>query len=139
MHLAEQSLAADDERIRSDQQQMRKTPQRSPTLRTSAAADKLLDQLGASLLSAQTRRTELLLKYVPSYPLVQENEQEIAQTKAAIAVAEKTRYVTESTDLDPTFEALREDDAKNPGGPRCAGRRPVCDQAKYQEHGSAAG
>ena len=112
MHLAEQSLAADDERIRSDQQQMRKTPQRSPTLRTSAAADKLLDQLGASLLSAQTRRTELLLKYVPSYPLVQENEQEIAQTKAAIAVAEKTRYVTESTDLDPTFEALREDDAK---------------------------
>jgi uncharacterized protein involved in exopolysaccharide biosynthesis len=112
MHLAEQSLAADDERIRSDQQQMSKTPQRSPTLRTSAAADKLLDQLGAGLLSAQTRRTELLLKYDPSYPLVQENEQEIAQTNAAIADAEKTRYVTESTDLDPTFEALREDDAR---------------------------
>jgi uncharacterized protein involved in exopolysaccharide biosynthesis len=112
MHLAEQSLAADDERIRSDQQQMSKTPQRSPTARTSAAADKLLDQLSGSLLSAQTKRTELLLKYDPSYPLVQENEQEIVQTKTAIADAEKTRYLTETTDLDPTFEALREDDAK---------------------------
>jgi uncharacterized protein involved in exopolysaccharide biosynthesis len=112
MHVAEQSLAADDERMRNDRQQMRKTSQRSPTLQTSAAADKLLDQLNANLLSAQIKRNDLLMKYDPSYPLVQENQQEIAQTREAIAEAEKTRYVTESTDLDPTFEVLREDDAK---------------------------
>jgi uncharacterized protein involved in exopolysaccharide biosynthesis len=112
MHLAEQSLAADGERIRNDRQQMSTTPRRSPTVQTSAAADKLLDQLNATLLSAQTKRTELLMKYDPSYPLVQDIDEEVAQTKAAIADAEKTRYITESTDLDPTFEVLREDDAK---------------------------
>jgi uncharacterized protein involved in exopolysaccharide biosynthesis len=112
MHLAEQSLAADDERMRNDRQQMSKTPQRSPTRQTSAAADKLLDQLNTNLLTVETKRTELLMKYDPSYPLVRDIDQEIAQTKAAIADAEKTRYITESTDLDPTFEVLREDDAR---------------------------
>jgi uncharacterized protein involved in exopolysaccharide biosynthesis len=112
MHLAEQSLAADDERMKNDRQQMSRTPQRSSTVQTSAAADKLLDQLNASLLSAQTKRTELLMKYDPRYPLVKDMDQEITQTKAAIADAEKMRYITESTDLDPTFEVLREDDAR---------------------------
>jgi uncharacterized protein involved in exopolysaccharide biosynthesis len=55
MHAAEQSLAADNERMKNDREQMSKTPQRSPTAQTSAAADKLLDQLNAALLSAQTR------------------------------------------------------------------------------------
>jgi uncharacterized protein involved in exopolysaccharide biosynthesis len=112
MHAAEQAAVADDERIRNDRQQMSKIPQRLPTVQTSAAADKLLDELYGTLLSAQTRRTGLLMKYDPAYPLVQEVDQEISQTKEAIANGEKTRYVTESTGLDPTFEALREDDAK---------------------------
>jgi uncharacterized protein involved in exopolysaccharide biosynthesis len=112
MHLAEQSLAGDDERIKNDRAQMSGTPQRSPTAQTSAAADKLLDQLNENLLNAQTKRTELLMKYDPSYPLVKDIDQEIAQTRAAIQDAEKTRYVTESTDRDPTFEALREDHAR---------------------------
>jgi uncharacterized protein involved in exopolysaccharide biosynthesis len=112
MHAAEQSLVADDERIHNDREQMGKLPQRLPTVKTSAAADKLLDELYGALLSAETRRTGLLMKYDPTYPLVREIDQEISQTKEAIANGEKTRYVTESTDLDPTFEALREDDAK---------------------------
>jgi uncharacterized protein involved in exopolysaccharide biosynthesis len=112
MHLAEQSLAADQERMRDDRKQMSETPRRAPTVRTSAAADKLLDQLGATLLSAQTKRTELLTRYDRSYPLIKDIDQEIAQTKAAIAEAEKTQYITESTDVDPTFESLREDNAK---------------------------
>jgi uncharacterized protein involved in exopolysaccharide biosynthesis len=112
MHAAEQSLAADNERVRNDREQMGKIPQRSATTQTSASADKLLDQLYGDLLSSQTRRTGLLMKYDPAYPLVREIDQEISQTKEAIENAEKTRYVTESTDLDPTFEALRQDDAK---------------------------
>ena len=47
-----------------------------------------------------------------SYPLVQEADQEVATAKAAIAAAEKTQYVTQTTDRDPTFELLREDSAK---------------------------
>jgi uncharacterized protein involved in exopolysaccharide biosynthesis len=60
----------------------------------------------------ESKRTELVSRYDPSYPLVQDVDRELAQTKAAITDAERSHYVTESTDLDPTFEALRQDHAK---------------------------
>jgi uncharacterized protein involved in exopolysaccharide biosynthesis len=112
MHTAQQSIAADEQRIQSDQKQMAMTPQRSATQQASSQADKLLDDYRASLLAAQTKRTQLALKYDPSYPLVQEADQEIAQTQAAIAEAEKTQYLTQITDRDPTYELLREDLAR---------------------------
>jgi uncharacterized protein involved in exopolysaccharide biosynthesis len=52
------------------------------------------------------------MKYDPSYPLVKEMEEEIAQTKEAIASAEEAKYVNKTTDRDPTFEYLRQDQAK---------------------------
>ena len=112
-HAAEQAIAADEKRIQNDREQMSATPQRSATTQQSASADKLLDNLQATLLTAQTKRTQLALKYDEKYPLVQEADQEIAETKAAIAQAESTHYVTQSTDRDPTFELLREDLARS--------------------------
>jgi uncharacterized protein involved in exopolysaccharide biosynthesis len=112
MHAAQQSIAADQERIRNDQEQMKVTPQRSATTQSTSAASVLLEQLKSTLLSAQTKRTQLLLKYEPTYPLVLEADQEIAQTRAAITEAEQTSYVDQETDRDPTFELLREDLAK---------------------------
>ena len=113
LHTTEQSIAADQQRIRSDQEQMKVTPQRSATKRDTDSAGLLLQNLGSSLLAAETKRTQLLLKYAPSYPLVQEADQEVAEAKAAIAEAEKTPYVDVETDRDPTFELLREDLAKS--------------------------
>ena len=72
----------------------------------------LLQNLQAALLAAQVKRTQLLLKYEPTYPLVQEMDQEIAQTKSAIDAAQKSAYLTQTTDRDPTYELLREDLAK---------------------------
>jgi uncharacterized protein involved in exopolysaccharide biosynthesis len=112
LHQAQQAAAADEERIRNDRQQMSNTPERSATLRSTAAADKLLDNLNDALLAAQAKRSMLAMKYEAGYPLVQEADQEVAQAKSAIAEAEKTRYVTETTDRDPTYELLREDLAK---------------------------
>jgi uncharacterized protein involved in exopolysaccharide biosynthesis len=112
LHQAEQTVAADEERIRDDKSQMGKSPERSLGQRTSAAADALLQQLEASLLAARVKRTELLLKFEPTYPLVKEADQEIADTEAAIAEANTKEYVTQVMDRDPTFELLREDVAK---------------------------
>jgi uncharacterized protein involved in exopolysaccharide biosynthesis len=112
LHTAEEAIAADEERIRNDQEQMGTTPKRSSTVQTSTAADKLLTELNATLLAQQNKRTALALKYDPSYPLVKEADEELAQAKQALERAEKTRYLTESTDLDPTYELLREDLAK---------------------------
>jgi len=111
-HLAEEAIAADEQRIRSDEKQMTATPQRSATKQDTNAADLLLQNLGTSLLAAQTKRTQLLLKYDANYPLVQEADQEVAEAKTAIAQAEKNPYVNRETDRDPTFELLREDLAK---------------------------
>jgi uncharacterized protein involved in exopolysaccharide biosynthesis len=43
---------------------------------------------------------------------VTEADQEIAQTQEAISNAQKAKYVNQTTDRDPTFELLREDEAK---------------------------
>jgi len=109
---AQQAIAGDEERIRNDKDQMENTPERSLTQQTSNAADILLQQLKANLLAAQVKRTQLLAKFDPGYPLVKEADEEIADTQAAIIDAEKTQYVNESTDRDPTFELLREDSAR---------------------------
>ena len=66
----------------------------------------------SSLLASQVKRIQLVTKYDPSYPLVKEVDEEIAQTQQAINQAEDVKYVNTTTDRDPTFEYLREDQAK---------------------------
>lgn len=109
---AKQAITADEQRIKEDELQISTTPARSPTVQVSSSADVLLQQLKTDLLTAQLKRTQLALKYDPGYPLVQEADQEITEIQTAIADAEKTRNVNQSTDRDPTFELLREDVAK---------------------------
>jgi uncharacterized protein involved in exopolysaccharide biosynthesis len=112
LHQAQQASAADEHRIRDVRSQMRATPQRSTTQQVSNSADLLLQQLQGNLLTAQVNRGQLLMKYDPSYPLVQQVDAQIKQTQAAIEEAEKTKYVNQTTDRDPTYEFLREDMAK---------------------------
>jgi polysaccharide biosynthesis protein PslE len=109
LHQAEQQIAADEHRIQDLEGQLKTTPARSSTAEQSNAASTLLQELRAALLAAEVKRTQLLLKYNASYPLVQESEQEIAQTKEAIVQAEKSQFVNQTTDRDPAFELLRED------------------------------
>jgi len=112
LHQAEESIAADERRIEEDQIQMGKTPQRSITQLATSSNDKLIDDMTAALLAAETRRMQLALKYDDGYPLVKEADQEIARNKAAVEQAEAKKYVAQTTDRDPTFELLREDLAK---------------------------
>ncbi|HTY85026.1 MAG TPA: Wzz/FepE/Etk N-terminal domain-containing protein [Silvibacterium sp.] len=113
LQTTEQAIAADQQRIRSDEQQMHATPERSATKEDVNASDVLLQQLGAALLAAQTKRTQLVLKYDPNYPLVKEADQEVAAVQAAIAEAKSTSYTNKETDRDPTYELLREDLVKS--------------------------
>jgi uncharacterized protein involved in exopolysaccharide biosynthesis len=111
-HKAREAIAADEQRIRNEEAQMKATPSRSSTQQVSNTAQVLLQQLEANLLATRIKRTQLTLKYDPSYPLVQEVDKEIAETETAIAKAKKNNYVNETTDRDPTYELLREDIAK---------------------------
>jgi uncharacterized protein involved in exopolysaccharide biosynthesis len=112
MYHTRQAIAADKQRIENIKDQMAVTPARSSTAEASISANLLLDQLQSTLLTAQLKRTQLLMKYDSSYPLVKEIEEEIAQTKEAIVSAEEARYVNKTTDRDSTFEYLRQDKAR---------------------------
>jgi uncharacterized protein involved in exopolysaccharide biosynthesis len=111
-HAAEEAIATDERRIESDRSQMNVTPARSATKQDVNTPSLLLEQLHATLLAAQTKRSELATRYAPNYPLVQEADREVAAAKAAIADAESKPYINQQTDRDPTFELLREDLAR---------------------------
>lgn len=112
LYQTHQAIAADKRRIENIQEQMATTPSRSATSEASVSANLLLDHLHAALLDAELKRTQLLMKYDASYPLVKEVEQEIEQTKEALAKAEAAKYVNTTTDRDQTYELLRQDQAR---------------------------
>jgi uncharacterized protein involved in exopolysaccharide biosynthesis len=112
LHQAQEAIAADESRIENIKKQMGATPQRSVTQEVTTPSSLLLQNLQSTLLAAKVKRTELAMKYDASYPLVREADEEIAKTEAAIAEAEKAQYVNKTTDLDPTYQLLRQDLAK---------------------------
>jgi uncharacterized protein involved in exopolysaccharide biosynthesis len=112
LNQAQQAISAHQKRIENIKAQMASTPSRSATEETTNSSYLLMQNLQASLLAAQVRRTQLLLKYEPAYPLVKEIDEEIVATKEAIANASETKYVNRATDRDPTYEFLRQDEAK---------------------------
>jgi uncharacterized protein involved in exopolysaccharide biosynthesis len=63
----------------------------------------LLEHLKSTLLTLQLKRTELLTKYDPSYPLVKEVDQQIAETSGAIASETKNPIREQTTDQNPTY------------------------------------
>jgi len=72
----------------------------------------LMQQLQADLVAREIKKTQLLMKYEPDYPLVHEADQEIAETKAGIVSASNQQYINQTTDRDPTYELMKEDIAK---------------------------
>jgi uncharacterized protein involved in exopolysaccharide biosynthesis len=109
---ARQVIAADKHRIEDETARIKVTPNRSLAAESTDSAQSLMQQLQANLLAEEVKRTQLLMKYEPSYPFVQEVDQEIAETQAAIVSATKQQYINQTTDRDPTFELIREDIAK---------------------------
>lgn len=105
-------LAQTEERIRNLDQQLASTPDRMDTLQQTTDAYQLLEQEKSTLLNLELKRTDLLTKYDSNYPLVREVEKQIAETREAIAQAEKSPTHSLATDRDPTHEFLREDLAK---------------------------
>jgi uncharacterized protein involved in exopolysaccharide biosynthesis len=72
----------------------------------------LLQQMKSTLLNLELKRTELLSKYAPGYPSVQEVDAQIAQARDALARAEAAPVREEVTDRDATHEWLTSELAK---------------------------
>lgn len=101
------------ERIHKLEAQLGTLPSRETAQVRTSDNPQLMERMKTTLLDLELKRTDLLTKFEPTYRPVQEVEQQIAQTKAAIAAAEKAPLRDETTDRDPTYEALRAELAKS--------------------------
>ncbi len=95
------AIAETGQRLRMLQSKLQSLPERVTTVIRNADNPQLMGKVKAKLLELELKRTELLTKYEPSYRLVREVDQQIAETKALIAQEELTPLRDQSTDLDP--------------------------------------
>jgi uncharacterized protein involved in exopolysaccharide biosynthesis len=109
---AQATIAQIRERIQTLESQLATLPDRHTTQVRTSDNPQLMQNMKSRLLELELKHTELLSKFEPTYRPVQEVEEEITQTKAAIAAAEKAPLRDETTDRDPTYEALRAELAK---------------------------
>ena len=103
----DQDRVETERRIASLGEQLKSFPTRSVTLKRWADNPEVLEKMKTHLLELQLKRTDLLSRYQPSYRLVQEVEQEIAETRASIAAEALTPVRDETTDKDPNYEWAR--------------------------------
>lgn len=82
-------------------------PSRTTTQIRTSDNPLLLEKLKSRLLELRLKRTELLTKYEPSYRLVQEVDQQIAEASDAIASEMKEPVREEITEQDPNHEWAR--------------------------------
>jgi len=103
----DQDRVETERRMASLREQLKAFPSRSVTLKRWADNPEVLEKMKTHLLELQLKRTELVSRYEPSYRLVQEVEQEIAETRASIAAEALTPVRDETTDKDPNYEWAR--------------------------------
>jgi uncharacterized protein involved in exopolysaccharide biosynthesis len=111
--VARATMAESRQRIASLEAQLATLPNRQTTQVRMSDNPQLMQNMKSRLLELELKRTELLARFEPTYRPVQEVQEQIAQTRAAIEAAEKAPLRDETTDRDPTYEALRSELAKS--------------------------
>jgi len=101
---AQTAVLETEQRVRTLQAQLQSIKPRMTTVVRNSDNPQLLEQLKSTLLNLELKRTELLTKYEPTYPLVQEVDQQIADAKAAIGAEENKPIRDETTDQNPDYQ-----------------------------------
>lgn len=95
------ALAENSERIRALQSKLNLLPERAMTQMRNSDNPELMQKMKARLLELELQRTDLLIEFEPSYRLVKEVEQKIAQAKASIAGEDQAPIRDQTSDLEP--------------------------------------
>ena len=106
------AIAESAERVRSVEGELREVPERRVALTRNADNPQLQEKLKTKLLELQLKRTELLSKFQPSYRVVTEVEEQIAQTKSAIQQEQARPLLDETTEEDPDHQWLNSERLK---------------------------
>jgi uncharacterized protein involved in exopolysaccharide biosynthesis len=105
-------IATAEQRIKDLEAQQKSTPSRMTTQMKKGDNPQVLEALKNTLMTLELKRTELLTKYQPTYPLVTEVDKEIADTKTALAKEEGSPVSEETTDENPTYQWINGELAK---------------------------
>jgi uncharacterized protein involved in exopolysaccharide biosynthesis len=105
-------IAATEKRIDALEKQSGTTPQRLTTQASATDDAQVLQGMKSTLMTLELKRTELLTKYQPTYPLVQEVDKQLTDTRASIASEESKPLRAETTDRNPTYSWINEELAK---------------------------
>jgi protein tyrosine kinase modulator len=97
-------LAETQQRVWELGDELAKLPERTTTQVRISDNPELLKSLKAGLLDLQLKRTQLLTKFEPSHRLVQEVDQQIAQTEAMIGSENALPLRDETTDKNVHYE-----------------------------------
>jgi uncharacterized protein involved in exopolysaccharide biosynthesis len=93
-----------EERIHALKRELAGLPERRTTEVRTGDNPELLQQLKSTLLNLELKRIDLLTKYQPNYRLVQEIEEQIADTRAAIEAENLAPVRQETTDTEPRYD-----------------------------------
>ncbi len=105
-------MAATEQKIRTLESQSGAMPSRITTQSRQTDDAQVLQQLKSMLMTLELKRTELLTKYQPTYPLVTEVDKQIADTRASIEKEEAKPLKEETTDQNPTYAFVSTELAK---------------------------
>jgi uncharacterized protein involved in exopolysaccharide biosynthesis len=105
-------IADTGERIKTLEKQAGITPERLTTSMRQQDDAQVLQGFKNTLMQLELKRTELLTKYQPTYPLVQEVDKQVADTKSSIADEESKPLKEETTDRNPTYAWINGELAK---------------------------
>ena len=97
-------LSETEERIHDLRSHLTSLPARRTTAVQAGDNPELLQQLKSTLLNLELKRIELLTKYQPGYRLLQEVDDQIADTRAAIAAQSLSPVRQETTDTEPRYD-----------------------------------
>lgn len=92
------------QRIRDLESRLKSLPERTLTVIRNSDNPQLTEKMKSKLLELQLKRTELLTKFQPSYRLVQEIDQQIAETRTSILGEEHSPLRDETTNQEPNHE-----------------------------------
>jgi uncharacterized protein involved in exopolysaccharide biosynthesis len=101
---AQTSLLETEQRVQALQAELHSIKPRMTTAVRNSDNPQLLEQLKSTLLNLELKRTELLTKYEPTYRLVQEVDQQIADAKSAIIAEESKPIRDETSDTNPDYQ-----------------------------------
>ena len=112
LHTTQAQIKETETRIANLEHQQGSTASRLTTQMKKGDDPQVLQQLKGTLVTLELKRTELLTKFQPTYPLVVEIDKQIADTKATLTKEEATQLHEETTDQNPTYGWINAELAK---------------------------